>query len=77
MTRILTDTELAHLTIVRLQNLLKAARARANASDPVCDCCGERYTILGELDDPNRRAHQKATWDYFERVKKELQRRQA
>ena len=59
MTRILTDAELAHLTIPRLQALLKASRVRAHAADPDYDM------QIG------------AKIDYYERVKKELQRRQS
>lgn len=71
MTRMLTDKELKYLTIPRLQSLLKATRARAHSISS-CDCCGESFKNMYP-EDIKQNAEIDASWNYFERVKKELQ----
>lgn len=77
MPRHLSTTELTHLTIPRLQNLLKAARARAHALT-YCPCCGEDMTTWTPETQEDKWLTQKSkqAWEYFENVKKELQRKQ-
>lgn len=70
MARMLTETELKHLTIPRLQSLLKVWRARAHARS-TCDCCGESYQELYGAD--NDHAIAGAIWyRYVERIKDRL-----
>lgn len=70
MPRMLSDLELTHLTIPRLQSLLKAWRTRAH-SVASCDCCGESYKNLYGPDHPRAIAGTER-FEYVERIKQQL-----
>lgn len=65
MARILNNEELKHLTIPRLQALLKAARARSNAF-AYCDICHEHHVDEHNADRANKLD------DYVNRIKNRL-----
>jgi len=70
MARYLSNEELTHLTIPRLQALLKAARARVS-SISFCDCCGESLVDLYPKDKEHN-AKIISGWEYVERIKARL-----